>query len=233
MSRDIDNEFRQRTFRLLEAFVYDYLRKSGCIETARTYFEEAQLDDWPPPWLEQLITTSPTLPVAITPSVTVTQQSREESHGDKEQAYIHESTYEFGGGSFDENVHTDGNSDGTSDGTSNVDSIPDSKVQLVQVKEEDENLKIKTENINDSVLLPEFSHETIINSHVSKSDYLRYIERSPSIISATITTTNELPDLLLPLEGQDDFLQDWWCIIWENYKTLFERQTGIVLSADF
>ncbi|RIB05744.1 hypothetical protein C2G38_2047361 [Gigaspora rosea] len=226
MSRDIDNEFRQRTFRLLEAFVYDYLRKSGCIETARTYFEEAQLDDWPPPWLEQLIT-SPTLPVSITPSVTTTQQSREESHDDNEQTYIHESTYELGGGSFDENVH----SDGTSDDASNVDSIPDSKVQLVQVKEENENLKIKTENINDSVLLPEFSHETIINSHVSKSDYLQYIERSPSIVSAT--TTNELPDLLLPLEGQDDFLQDWWCIVWENYKTLFERQTGIVLSTDF
>ncbi|CAG8692583.1 12712_t:CDS:2, partial [Gigaspora rosea] len=199
MSRDIDNEFRQRTFRLLEAFVYDYLRKSGCIETARTYFEEAQLDDWPPPWLEQLIT-SPTLPVSITPSVTTTQQSREESHDDNEQTYIHESTYELGGGSFDENVH----SDGTSDDASNVDSIPDSKVQLVQ-----------------------FSHETIINSHVSKSDYLQYIERSPSIVSAT--TTNELPDLLLPLEGQDDFLQDWWCIVWENYKTLFERQTGIVV----
>ncbi|CAG8521965.1 6709_t:CDS:1 [Dentiscutata heterogama] len=228
MSREVDNEFRQRTFRLLEAFVYDYLRKSGCIETARTYFEEAQLDDWPPPWLEQLITSSisPITIPTIPPSVTTTQHSREESLDDSEQACTHEFTNELGGGSFDENVHTDGNSDGAS----NVDSIPDLKIQLVQVKEE-ENLKIKTENINDSVLPPEFTHEAIINSHMSKSDYLQYAERSPSIISAT--TTTELPDLLLPLEGQDDFLQDWWYIVWENYKTMFERQTGIVLSTDY
>ncbi|CAG8520598.1 27049_t:CDS:1 [Dentiscutata erythropus] len=215
MSREVDNEFRQRTFRLLEAFVYDYLRKSGCIETARTYYEEAQLDDWPPPWLEQLVTSSIS---PIPPSVTTTQRSREESFDDSEQACTHEFTNELGGGSFNENVHTDGNSDGAS----NVDSIPDFKIQLVQVKEED--LKIKTENINESVLPPEFTH-------MSKSDYLQYAERSPSIISAT--TTNELPDLLLPLEGQDDFLQDWWYIVWENYKSMFERQTGIVLSTDY
>ncbi|CAG8444051.1 17097_t:CDS:1 [Cetraspora pellucida] len=227
MSREIDNEFRQRTLRLLEAFVYDYLRKSGCIETARTYFEEAQLDDWPPPWLEQLVT-SPISPVAVPPSVTTTQQSREESFDYSDQTYTHELTDELGG-SFDENMHNDG----TFEGASNVDSILDSKVQLVQVKEEDDEiLKIKTECVNDSILPSEFSHETIMNSHVSGSDYLQYAERSPSIISAT-TTHEELPDLLLPLEGQDDFLQDWWSIVWENYKTMFERQTGIILPTDF
>ncbi|CAG8461583.1 9352_t:CDS:2 [Scutellospora calospora] len=168
MSREIDKEFRQRTFRLLEAFVYDYLRKSGCIETARTYFEEAQLDDWPPPWLEQLVT-PPISPATVPPS---------------------------------------------------------SSIQLVQVKEE-ENLNIKSECvINDSALPPELNHEAIINSHMAGSDYFQYSERSPSIISAT-STHEELPDLLLPLEGQDGFLQDWWCIVWENYKTMFERQTGI------
>ena len=44
-------EFRKRTFRLLEAYVYDYLKKSGCTETAQVYYNEANLSDWPPSWL--------------------------------------------------------------------------------------------------------------------------------------------------------------------------------------
>src|SRR5579859_1686075 len=52
MSQQINSEeFLKRSKRLLEAFVYDYLRKSGCVDTAKTYFEEAGLDNWPPEWL--------------------------------------------------------------------------------------------------------------------------------------------------------------------------------------
>jgi hypothetical protein len=46
-----NEEFRKRTFRLLEAFVYDYLKKSGCTETAQAYYNEANLSNWPPSWL--------------------------------------------------------------------------------------------------------------------------------------------------------------------------------------
>jgi hypothetical protein len=57
MSQPMNSEeFRRRAKRLLEAFVYDYLRKSGCTDTARTYFEEVGLDNWPPEWLITLIT---------------------------------------------------------------------------------------------------------------------------------------------------------------------------------
>ncbi|CAH1762434.1 7854_t:CDS:2 [Entrophospora sp. SA101] len=44
-------EFRKRTLRLMEAFVYDFMKKNDCEDSARTYYNEKNLENWPPPWL--------------------------------------------------------------------------------------------------------------------------------------------------------------------------------------
>ncbi|CAG8751757.1 5593_t:CDS:2, partial [Gigaspora rosea] len=53
MSDNFDQRegIHKKIHRLLEAFVYDYLRKSGAHEAAKNYYKEARLYDWPPPWL--------------------------------------------------------------------------------------------------------------------------------------------------------------------------------------
>ncbi|CAJ0753820.1 1705_t:CDS:2 [Entrophospora sp. SA101] len=42
-------EFRKRTLRLMEAFVYDFMKKNDCEDSARTYYNEKNLENWPPP----------------------------------------------------------------------------------------------------------------------------------------------------------------------------------------
>ncbi|CAG8559042.1 1553_t:CDS:2 [Funneliformis caledonium] len=139
-------EFRNRVKRLLEAFVYDHLKKTGCTDTAKTYFEEIGLDDWPPEWLNLNMGTN-------VGDVIETQES----------SMDHESV---------------------------------------------ERSKDKGKRANDENEIEEHEHTELAEDGTLKVD--------------------ESPNIPLPLDVPDGFLNEWWLTFWNSYNDLRERDSSIL-----
>ncbi|CAG8610329.1 2289_t:CDS:1 [Acaulospora morrowiae] len=265
MSESELDEFRKRTSRLLEAFVYDYLKKTGYNETAKTYFREVKLNNWPPTWLEQIIT--PVSPISPDPVVSdsiitadisvdlddainensnilvsapnITSSSHATSPIDVNSSsqtppliVLQPSNLQI----HDKDLNTEEKVDGDHDAVDLVDlqTCGSPRDDQISMKFEElvsassiTNLEIKSEpgahdeNSRDSPLRSINTREKMLPPRISSES---------SIECESEVSGDQLPDLKLPLEGRDGFLQDWWIVLWENYKELYKRKTGNTLE---
>ncbi|GES95001.1 hypothetical protein GLOIN_2v1543890 [Rhizophagus clarus] len=210
MAQPINSEeFRKRAKRLLEAFVYDYLRKSGCTDTARTYFEEAGLDNWPPEWLITLITKN---------EITTKNQENEAIKERKKKVQLYHRRNK-GEHVNDEDEHKEEGNEERIEGKAQKENNEEIRedTNFKNVKEDD----TKTSDARNNY---RYSNKVMGTTSTDATNLPCFNKSSPGYSAQRTFPNNELPSIPLPLDVPDGFLNEWWLTFWDLFSSLYEQE---------
>ncbi|CAI2166306.1 5533_t:CDS:2 [Funneliformis geosporum] len=212
-------EFRNRVKRLLEAFVYDHLKKTGCDDTAKTYFQEVGLDDWPPEWLN-LNTNTYVEEVIKTQENSVDNESVERSKSIGNRANIEDE--------IEENEHEERAEDGIiKEGLEVNERNKDEGItsSIIENKPNDESEMFILGGLDNVIDYTNQNLDTISISSFANISSSGYFPITSSV--------DESPNIPLPLDVPDGFLNEWWLMFWECFNNLRERDSRINHDSDY
>ncbi|CAB4388976.1 unnamed protein product [Rhizophagus irregularis] len=207
-------EFRKRAKRLLEAFVYDYLRKSGCTDTARTYFEEVGLDNWPPEWLINVIRNE----------IITKKQENEVIKERKKKVQMHHR-----GNKGEHANDDDGNKKEENEEHIEVNTGESQKENNEEIRK-DTNFKDVEEHVEDGTATGDATRH---NYHCS-NEFMKSTSTDTTLLPPfNAFSNNELPSIPLPLDVPGGFLNEWWLTFWDLFSNLQERNSRISYGNSF